>query len=147
MLPSMLGDYILGIDSDHMKTDFFSGKVSLQGLAINPAIVKSFNLPFKIVYSNISTLNVKIPWMQRLKKPTKIDIDNVQVVLESATLTDSIDVFKERLRFLSILTEECRAKLRALNQENKKNETTIDHCKTLIFDNFQVKLLIESIIT
>lgn len=138
MLPSILGDFIQGIDKNHMKTNFFSGKVSLQGVSLNPAIVKTLNLPVKIVYSNIGNLNVKIPWIQRLKQPIEIELDDLQVVLEATSSMEDFDVISERVKFLDNLTEQCRNKLRALNQDKKKEETSSDYYKILILDNLQV---------
>ena len=141
MLPSILGDFIQGIDPNHMKTNFFSGKVSLQGVSLNPAIVKTLNLPVRIVYSHIGSLNLKIPWMQRLKQPIEVDLNDLQVVLEATSTMEDFDVVQERIKFLDALTQECRAQLRALNQDKKKNEDSMDYYKVLILDNLQVDII------
>ena len=138
VLPSILGDFIQGIDKNHMKTNFFSGKVTLQGVSLNPGILKSLNLPTKIKYSNIGKLELKIPWVQRLKQPIEVYLEDLLVILEANSSLDDADIVEERIKFLDALTKECRNKLRTLNQDASKEGSSMDYYKVLILDNLQV---------
>ena len=138
ILPNILGDFIQGIDKNHMKTNFLSGKVSLQGVSINPAILKTLNIPSTIQYSNIGTFEVKIPWLQRLKQPIEIYLEDLLVVLESASAMEDIDIVQERIKFIDALTKECRNKLRSL-QADASQASSMDYYKVLILDNLQVR--------
>jgi len=138
VLPSILGDFIVGIDKNHMKTNLLSGKVSLEGVTLNPAIVKSLNLPVKIVFSNIGKLEIIIPWLQRLKKPMEIYLEDLFVVLEPNDSSDYFDIVTERVKFLDALLLEIRTKLKKLNADTQKEESSMDYYKMLILDNLQV---------
>ena len=139
ILPSILGDFIQGIDKNHMKTNFFSGKVTLQGVSLNPGILKSLNLPTKMVYSNIGKLELKIPWVQRLKQPIEVYLEDLFVILEPNSNLDDFNIIQERIKFLDALTKECRNKLRNLNQDAQKEGGSMDYYKVLILDNLQVQ--------
>lgn len=115
ILPSILGDFIQGIDKNHMKTNLLSGKVSLQGVSLNPNIVKSFNLPLKIVYSSIGKLEIIIPWLQRLKQPMEIYLEDLFIVVEQNNSSDYFDIVTERVKFLDALSQEIRSKLKKLD--------------------------------
>jgi len=141
VLPSILGDFVLGIDKNHMKTNFLSGKVSLEGVSLNPAIVKSLNLPVKIVYSNIGQFEIKIPWLQRLKQPTEIFLDDLFVLLEPNTSKDYFDIVNDRVKFLDALLQEIRNKLKKMNTNAPKEESSLDYYKVLILDNLQVNFM------
>ena len=139
VLPSILGDFIQGIDRNHMKTNLLSGKVSLEGVSLNPAIIKSLNLPLNIVYSNIGCLKIKIPWLQRLKQPMEIYLEDLFVVLEQNNSSDYFDIVTDRVKFLDRLSQEIRNKLRKLNTSASKEEgSSLDYYKALILDNLQV---------
>jgi N-terminal region of Chorein or VPS13 len=58
VLPSLLGNYISGIDKNNMRTNFFSGKVSLEKVFLNPNLLNSLQIPVKIVYSDIGKLEL-----------------------------------------------------------------------------------------
>jgi vacuolar protein sorting-associated protein 13A/C len=140
ILPSILGDFIQGIDKNHMKTNFLSGKVTLQGVSLNPAIVKSLNLPTKMIYSSIGKFEIKIPWLQRLKQPIEIYLEDLFVILEPTSTLEDFDIVEERIKFLEALTKECRNQLRNLNQDGSKEAaSSMDYYKVLILDNMQVK--------
>lgn len=138
ILPSILGDFIKGIDKNHMKTNLLSGKVTLQGVSLNPALLKMLNLPAKILYSTIGKFEVKIPWLQRLKQPIEVYLEDLFVILEPLSSLDDFDIVTERVKFLDILTKECRNKLRTLNQDGQKEGGSMDYYKVLILDNMQV---------
>jgi len=139
VLPSILGDFIQGIDRNHMKTNLLAGKVSLEGVSLNPAIIKSLNLPLNIVYSNIGCLKIKIPWLQRLKQPMEIYLEDLFVVLEQNNSSDYFDIVTDRVKFLDRLSQEIRNKLRKLNTSASKEEgSSLDYYKALILDNLQV---------
>ncbi len=141
ILPSILGDFILGIDKNHMKTNLLSGIVSLEGVSLNPAILKSLNLPLKIAYSNIGQLEIKIPWLQRMKQPMEIYLDDLFVVLEQSTSLDYFDIVTERIKFLDALLKEIRSKLKKMNANAPKEESSLDYYKVLILDNLQVSII------
>jgi len=138
VLPSILGDFISGIDKNHMKTNFLSGKVSLQGVSLNPAIVQNMNLPLKIVYSNIGQLEMKIPWLQRMKQPMELYLEDLLVILEQDSTVGDFNIIDERVKFLDALLKECKNKLATLNKDLKKEESSMDYYKVLILDNLQV---------
>jgi len=138
VLPSILGDFVLGIDKNHMKTNLLSGRVSLDGVTLNPDIIKSLNLPMKIVYSNIGHFEIMIPWLQRLKQPMEIFLDDLFIVLEQNTSADYFDFVTERVKFLDALLQEIRNKLKKLNTNQPKEESSMDYYKVLILDNLQV---------
>ena len=141
ILPSILGDFIQGIDKNHMKTNLLSGKVTLQGVSLNPAILKMLNLPTKILYSTIGKFEVKIPWLQRLKQPIEVYLEDLFVILEPVSTLDDFDIVAERVKFLEMLTKECRNQLRNLNQDAQKEGGSMDYYKVLILDNMQVSCL------
>ena len=142
ILPSILGDFIKGIDKSHMKTNLLSGKVTLQGVSLNPTLLKMLNLPAKILFSTIGKFEVKIPWLQRLKQPIEVYLEDLFVVLEPVSALDDLDIVAERIKFLDILTKECRNKLRTFNQDAQKEGGSIDYYKVLILDNMQVSCFI-----
>lgn len=146
ILPSILGDFIQGIDKNHMKTNLLSGKVSLQGVSLNPAILKTLNLPSKIIYSNIGKFEIKIPWLQRLKQPMEIYLEDLFVILEPTSSVDDFDIVEERIKFLNALTKECRNKLKNLNQDPNKEGSSMDYYKILILDNLQVYFRISELL-
>ncbi|RZK04452.1 MAG: hypothetical protein EOO43_22365 [Flavobacterium sp.] len=142
ILPSILGDFISGIDKNHMKTNFFSGKVALQGVSINPAILRNMNLPLKIVYSNIGQLEIKIPWLQKMKQPTEIYLEDLFVIMEEDGEIGDFNIIDERVKFLDALLKECKNKLKSLDKDLQKEESSLmDYYKVLILDNLQVGFL------
>jgi Vacuolar protein sorting-associated protein len=141
ILPSILGDFIQGIDKNHMRTNFFSGKVSLQGVTLNPNLLKPLGVPVKIIYSDIGKLEVKIPWLKRLKEPIEVYLEDLLLLLEPTQNMDDFDIVEERIKFLDGLTEECTIKLKGIHKETAEQEGgSLAYYKILILDNLQVRL-------
>jgi hypothetical protein len=139
ILPSILGDFIQGIDKNHMRTNFFSGKVSLQGVSLNPNLLKPLGIPVKIKYSDIGKLEVKIPWLKRLKEPIEVYLEDLSILLEQTPSMEDFDILEERIKFLEGLTQECAAKLRGANADGTDKEGgSLAYYKILILDNLQV---------
>lgn len=140
VLPSLLGNFISGIDKNNMRTKFFSGKVSLEKVFLNPNLLKSLQIPVKIVFSDIGKLELKIPWMKRLKEPIEIYLEDVCVLLEAVESMEDYDIVSERISFLDRLTEQIMTKVKSLDESAKNKEGgSLSYYKVLILDNFQVK--------
>jgi N-terminal region of Chorein or VPS13 len=139
ILPSILGSFISGIDKNHMRSNFFSGKVSLQGVSLNPNLLKPLGIPVKIRYSDIGKLEVKIPWLKRLKEPIEVYLEDLSILLESMNSMEDFDIVEQRIKFLEGLEEECSAKLKGLNKEAAESDGgSLEYYKILILDNLQV---------
>lgn len=141
VLPSLLGNFISGIDKNNMRTSFFSGKVSLEKVFLNPNLLKSLQIPVKIVFSDIGKLELKIPWMKRLKEPIEIYLEDVCILLESVESMEDFDIAAERVRFLERLTEQISEKIKTIDESSQSKEGgSLSYYKVLILDNFQVIL-------
>jgi len=141
VLPSLLGDFVQGIDKNNMKTEFFSGKVSITGITINPALLKSLDAPIKITFSDVGKLEAKIPWMKKFKEPTEIYLEDLLVLLEPLESLEDFDIIEERIKFLDKLKEECAAKLKSIDKDSsKQDEGSMSQYKGLIVDNLMVIL-------
>jgi Vacuolar protein sorting-associated protein len=139
ILPSILGDFIQGLDKHHMKTSFFSGKVTLQNISLNPNLLKPLGVPVKISFSEIGKLEVKIPWTKRMKEPTELYLEDLFVLLEPTPTMEDYDIVKERIKFIDKLIQECRNKLRAIHKDTAQEGGSLSYYKILILDNLQVK--------
>ena len=90
-----------------MKTSLFSGTVALEGVSLNPKVLKSLDLPIRMEHSKIGKLEVKIPWMKRLKEPTEVFLEDLLVLIAPLEGMKDIDIVKERIKFLDSLMQEC----------------------------------------
>jgi Vacuolar protein sorting-associated protein len=147
MLPSILGDYILGIDKKKIRTSFFSGRVSLKEVTLNPELLEHLNLPIRHVFSHIGNLEVKIPWMKKMKEPLEISLENMLLLLEPTDSMPDYNIIEERLKFLDNLTKECLNKLALIDQtkKKKKKRSSMSYYKALILDNLKVVLFLVSL--
>jgi Vacuolar protein sorting-associated protein len=138
LLPSILGDFIQGIDKKRIRTNFFTGKISLKEVSLNPDLVAHLGYPIRHVYSFIGNLEVRIPWVKKLKEPIEIVLDDLFLLVEPTEKMDDFDIIEERIKFLNKLTKECITKLKNLEKEKYKRGEPAPYYRILILDNFRV---------
>jgi hypothetical protein len=102
-------------------------------------------MPLKIVHSDIGKLEVKIPWMKRMKEPTEIYLEDLTVLIEATDSIKDFDIVEERMRFLDKLMEQCVLKLKEVNNKAEQDNSSFAYYKRLILDNLFVNLFISLI--
>jgi vacuolar protein sorting-associated protein 13A/C len=62
LLSSVLGAYVKNFSADRLSLGLFGGKITLNNLELQSALLDSLQLPFSLVAGVIGTLEISIPW-------------------------------------------------------------------------------------
>lgn len=81
LLVEHLGPYVEGLSEQNLKIGVWSGKVELQNLKVKPDVLNQLNLPVSILHGSIGKLKLKIPWGSLDRKPVKVYVDGLYVVV------------------------------------------------------------------
>ena len=134
VLPSIAGEYLSGVDFNTVKASF-AGEISMENIALNPALFKKQGLPFLIKYSNIRKLEINVQWLKAKSEPGVVKMSDIHLLLVPSPLSKS-DPTEQRIDFLDEITKQCYTKVKSLN--NKGESGALSGLKTVIVDNLQV---------
>ena len=62
VLRKVLGDYVLGLDAEHLDVSVWSGKVELRDLALDTSALDALGLPLRVLSGGIARLELAVPW-------------------------------------------------------------------------------------
>jgi vacuolar protein sorting-associated protein 13A/C len=98
-----LGNFVDGLSKENLRLGIFSGNLELRNLTLKADVFDSLNLPIRLVYGVIKSINIKIPWANLGKNPVVVNISNVLLHLEFCD---------ENLRYSAHELEEITQKLK-----------------------------------
>lgn len=138
LVPTLLGDYIEGVDYDNIKTSYFSGLISLQNISLKKDIFTKKGIPLDISYSTIGQLELRIPWLKVRKEPILVTVNDLYLVI---TLSDpqKIDPVRQRIFFMNEISRACYEKTKSIDAQEEKSGN-FSSVKVNILDNVQVSL-------
>ncbi|KAJ9465200.1 putative vacuolar protein sorting-associated protein 13B [Diplonema papillatum] len=85
---SYLGRYIKDLDKRELQVSMWSGEVVLHDLELVPEALDEFDLPVIIDRGIIGKLKIEIPWKNFYSKTCKVDISDVQLVVQPIKATE-----------------------------------------------------------
>lgn len=138
IVPTLLGDYIHGIDYDSIKTSYFSGEISLENISLKKDIFIKKGIPLSIVYSVIGKLELKIPWLKVRKEPLVATLRDMYIVIALSN-PKQIDPVRQRAVLMNEISKACYEKIGS-NDAQGENKKNISAMKINIIDNIQVSL-------
>lgn len=138
LVPTLLGDYIEGIDYNNVKTSYFSGQISLQNIALKKDIFTKKGIPLDIQYSIIGKLELRVPWLKVRKEPIVVTVNDMYLII---TLSDpqKIDPIRQRLFFMNEISRACYEKTKSMDTQDE-NKGNFSSMKINILDNLQISL-------
>lgn len=80
----MVGEFIDGIDTKKLNIGIWSGTVEIVNVSLKPRILALLGLPYSIIFSNISKLDIRIPLKNLFTAPLFIEIDSIQILAENS---------------------------------------------------------------
>ena len=60
VLRKLLGDYVLGLDAEHLDVSVWSGKVELRDLALDTSALDALGLPLRVLSGGIARLDSNV---------------------------------------------------------------------------------------
>ena len=124
LVKSLLKDYIQFQDNNNIKAHLFSGQIIIENAKLNPKIKEFENLPFRIAFSHIGKLNIKIPWLHLKKEPIEFILDELFIVLVD-NQPAKVDLVQNAIEILNKIQIDCIKRLYSTKEEN------IEHTKSI----------------
>ena len=81
-LQGLLGAYFVGIESQRLKLDVFSGQLVLRDLPVREDALYSLQQPYRVRWGVVGTLRISVPWQRLGKEPVDIVVEDAYVLLE-----------------------------------------------------------------
>jgi len=78
-----------GIDRQSLKVAVWSGTIHLQDLTLKPSALDRFQLPLKVQYGYLKSLDVKVPWKSLSSSPLEVNLNGLYLI---ATPTENEEV-------------------------------------------------------
>jgi hypothetical protein len=117
-----LGNFVDGLSKENLRLGIFSGNLELRNLTLKADVFDSLNLPIRLVYGVIKSINIKIPWANLGKNPVVVNISNVLLHLEFCD---------ENLRYSAHELEEITQKLKQSILEQAQRRAFSQACGNL----------------
>ena len=81
VLDVLIGEYIENVDQRRLELDVLNGHLLLHDLRIKPSAFQKLQLPAIVKAGVIGTVELRIPWSKLSSEPTKLKLDNLQLLL------------------------------------------------------------------
>lgn len=147
LLQSVLGKYVLNFSDKNLSLKIWAGDINLENLELNPLLLSSLSLPFKLSYSKISKVSLKIPWKHLSSSSVEINIEDVLLIVELEEENRwNLNVEKlihGKLQKIDKFANDCLDCLLEKEKllEKKGKETTFsDRMAMKILDNLQINI-------
>merc|ERR1711974_380801 len=85
LLTKYLGDYIEGLDKEHLSIALEAGDVTLGPLRFKKEALSELNLPITIKEGVLGKLKLQIPWKSLKSKPTVVQVDQLYLLISPQT--------------------------------------------------------------
>lgn len=80
-LTKVLGDFVEGLDEDHLRVGLWSGEIDLQNLKLDTKRLQQLDLSVNVQFGVVEHLNVKIPWSSIASEPIRVSISGVYLLV------------------------------------------------------------------
>ena len=80
VLSRYLGDYVDGIDSQHIDISLSSGDATLEHLELKKEALDALDLPILVRAGYLAKVKITIPWKSIKSQPASIEIDGLYVL-------------------------------------------------------------------
>lgn len=77
LINKYLGDWVENLNSDQLDVSLFSGKISLENLAVKKDVLQLLGVPFDLQHGSVKKINIRIPWGSLQSKPLIIEISEI----------------------------------------------------------------------
>ena len=126
ILRSLVGDYIEGIEDEHLKVGKMlrKGEIVLRDLKIKSTALEALQLPLRVKSGTVATLQAKVPWAHLSSKPVVLSLEGVKLVVE----TESHDKSS-----ISRLHAARQRTIRVIDHFNRERETSAEGTDSSIF--------------
>ena len=85
LLSKYLGEFIEGLDEEHLKIGVWKGAVNLENLQLKPECVEVLGLPLTVRAGVVGSVSAKFPWTSLKTQPTAITLDKVYLIVGPKT--------------------------------------------------------------
>ena len=147
LLQSVLGKYILNFSDKSLSMKIWAGDINLENLELNPLLLSSLSLPFKLSYSKISKISLKIPWKNLSSSSVEINIENIFLIVELEEEKEwNLNVEKliqEKLQKIDKFANDCLDCLlekEKLLEKKGKDVSFSERMAMKILDNIQINI-------
>lgn len=81
LIISYFGKYINGLDKNNVHLGVFKGNVKIENVSLKPEIMDLLDLPIDIIFSNIGSMTLNIPWSKLSSSPVPISLENIYLII------------------------------------------------------------------
>lgn len=141
------GQFVEGIDKENLHLGIWSGEILIQNVRVKSSVLDMLELPFKMKYSHIGRLRLKVPWKNLGSAPVELQLEDVFVVISplSNKQWEPIDFKNVQARmdliesFITEFTNKIREAQKQQDPNQKKQEQGyVAKLTEKIVDNLQV---------
>lgn len=139
-----LDEYLQNFNKKNISLGIWRGNLKIQNLQFKEKIFSSLNIPIKVSYSQIDSLEIIVPWNKLSVLPVEIEINTIFLILtpineEEWNIPD--ENIEEKLQFISdIIANFLKKEDPKLNNNSQKSEGYLSKLIAKITDNLQISI-------
>eukprot|EP01098_Paradermamoeba_levis_P016483 TRINITY_DN8923_c0_g1_i1.p1 TRINITY_DN8923_c0_g1~~TRINITY_DN8923_c0_g1_i1.p1 ORF type:complete len:237 (-),score=82.50 TRINITY_DN8923_c0_g1_i1:49-759(-) len=141
LLAKYLGEYVEGLEKDHLKLNIMGGDVLLEGLKLRKSALQDLQLPIEVKEGYLGRVKLQIPWKQISSQPVVISLENIFLIIGPKSLQqfNAEEELKKELKTKKRLLQLAEL-MEGGDQESgdKKDEGFTARLVTKIVDNLQI---------
>ena len=138
LIPTLLGDYVEGLDYNNIKASYFSGEVILENFSLRKNIFSQKGIPLDIAYSLVGKLELRVPWLKVRKEPIAATLSDVYMIITPSDAL-KIDPLRQRASLMNEISSKCYKQIKP-NENKEEGKGGFSEMKINIIDNIQVCL-------
>lgn len=73
----VLGEYIENLDSKDLSVSIWGGDIQLHDINLKRNLFEKFKIPLDLIFGQIGTLHIKVPWKKLGSSPVEVTIENI----------------------------------------------------------------------
>ena len=85
VLQPLLGNFVRGLDRDHLKMSIWDGELLLRDLELKTELLDALPVPFRVLGGTIGEIRVSVPWRRLGSEPMLVSIDRLLLLVVART--------------------------------------------------------------
>lgn len=137
------GEYLMDFNQKNISLAIWNGSLKIQGLKFKPCILSELNLPIKLQYSWIGTLEILVPWSKLSAHPVEIRIMDIFIIVSPVKRNfwqTKFDNAYIKMEFIQDLMKKLLIKQKEKNPNISSKSGYFDLIIAKIIDNIQLKI-------
>lgn len=147
ILLQTLGDYLDGIDRSKLSLEIWNGQVDFENISVKPNVIGKLKMPFKMEFSQVRKLSIRLPWKKITTAPVEILIDGLFLIIsplerEDWQPSDYSNAIK-KLQKLNEMEEKFKSKFKDAIEKPGEDKNFAKKLVKRIIDNIQVSAFLK----